>query len=75
VQTPQREWLRGPLRGWATDCIEHALAARGGTWLDPEKVRAAWRRYCDGEGDNSFYIWQWLSIGLMHQNGMRHHGA
>ncbi len=25
VQTPQREWLRGELRGWAGECIETAL--------------------------------------------------
>jgi asparagine synthase (glutamine-hydrolysing) len=65
LQTPQREWLRGPLRGWATDWIEVALNRFGGQWLDPQVVRKTWQRYCDGIGDNSFFIWQWINLGMM----------
>ncbi len=65
IQTPQREWLRGPLRPWAGDCIESALAGPGRDWLQAEAVRAEWQRYCSGEGDNSFYVWQWISLGLV----------
>jgi asparagine synthase (glutamine-hydrolysing) len=64
LQTPQREWLRGPLRGWASEQIEATLDAVGGDWLDRDAVRSAWRAYCEGAGDNSFYIWQWISINL-----------
>lgn len=63
LQTPQREWLRGPLAGWATDCIERGLAARPG-WLDAASVRREWRHYLEGNGDNSFYVWQWVGLGL-----------
>ncbi|HEY8187125.1 MAG TPA: asparagine synthase (glutamine-hydrolyzing), partial [Pyrinomonadaceae bacterium] len=65
LSTPQREWLRGPLRKWACDRIEESLTAFGGAWLDREGVRAEWQHYCDGASDNSFYIWQWISLGLM----------
>ncbi len=65
VSTPQREWLRGPLRPWATECIERALEGYGGVWLDGPAVRAAWARYCDHGGDNSFFVWQWINLGLM----------
>lgn len=65
VQTPQREWLCGECRGWATDCIEAALKALGGSWLRTRTVRDAWREYGEGNSDNSFYIWQWISLGLM----------
>ncbi|MEM7390858.1 MAG: asparagine synthase (glutamine-hydrolyzing) [Verrucomicrobiota bacterium] len=65
VQTPQREWLRGPLASWAESCIDAALQDAGGNWLDPDKVRAAWRDYRDHGGDNSFPIWQWISLGLV----------
>jgi asparagine synthase (glutamine-hydrolysing) len=71
VQTPQREWLRGTLRGWANDCIETALGAFGGQWLDAAAVRRAWRRYGDGFGDNSFYVWQWINLGLIVQQQAR----
>jgi asparagine synthase (glutamine-hydrolysing) len=65
VQTPQREWLAGPLAGWAQDAIEAALAAYGGDWLESDAVRAAWAGYRQGNSDNSFYVWQWVSLGLM----------
>jgi asparagine synthase (glutamine-hydrolysing) len=65
LSTPQREWLRGPLRRWAGERIEESLAAFGGAWLNKESVQAEWRDYCDGASDNSFYIWQWISLGLM----------
>ncbi len=65
LQTPQREWLRGPLRAWAEDHIEAALCERGGAWLEPQAVRAAWREYVDRGADNSFFLWQWISLGLV----------
>lgn len=65
LQTPQREWLRGPLQEWAEAQIELALRNFGGAWLDPKSVRSEWQAYLDGQSDNSFYIWQWVSIGLM----------
>ena len=68
LQTPQREWLRGPLRDWATQCIEDALAGAGESWLDAGRVRQTWHSFLDGESDNSFYVWQWISLGLiLHQ--------
>ena len=65
LQTPQREWLRGPLKSWATDCLEAALAAFGQDWLDAKAVRDTWRDYCHHDADNSFYVWQWISLGMM----------
>jgi asparagine synthase (glutamine-hydrolysing) len=65
LQTPQREWLRGPLKNWAGENIEAALTAYGGAWLDEKAVRAEWQAYCQGVSDNSFYVWQWISLGLL----------
>ncbi len=65
LQTPQREWLRGPLRSWANEQIEAALSVYGDGWLGAGNVRVAWREYIDGASDNSFYIWQWINLGLM----------
>jgi asparagine synthase (glutamine-hydrolysing) len=64
LQTPQREWLRGPLRPWATDSIEAAIGRWGGVWLDGRAVRREWRAFLDGQSDNSFYVWQWISAAL-----------
>ncbi len=67
LQTPQREWLRGPLCGWATECIESGLDVYGGDWLDPQAVRNKWQAFRQGEGDNSFFVWQWISLGISSQ--------
>jgi asparagine synthase (glutamine-hydrolysing) len=64
VQTPQREWLRGPLHGWADDLIETALGSYGGSWLDAAAVRQEWRAFSQGAADNSFFVWQWISLGM-----------
>jgi asparagine synthase (glutamine-hydrolysing) len=68
LQTPQREWLRGKLRDWANDLIELALIEYGGIWLDENSVLTEWKNYCDGHSDNSFYVWQWVNLGLATQN-------
>jgi asparagine synthase (glutamine-hydrolysing) len=68
VQTPQREWLRESLSGWAEELIEEGLSSWGRNWLDPKKVRTEWRSFRELGADNSFPIWQWLSIGLMSRN-------
>jgi asparagine synthase (glutamine-hydrolysing) len=64
LQTPQREWLRGPLRSWADALIERAFADHE-DWFDVAAARAAWQRYQAGEGDNSYWVWQWLSLGML----------
>ncbi|HYI91942.1 MAG TPA: asparagine synthase (glutamine-hydrolyzing) [Bryobacteraceae bacterium] len=69
VQTPQREWLRGPLRPWAVELIEDGLRWASGSWLDSAAVRNSMQRYFAGQFDNSFFMWQWISIGLMKRQG------
>jgi len=64
LQTPQREWLRGPLRDWATSQIERALAGPQSSYLDRTKVREESAAFFAGSFDNSFFIWQWISLGL-----------
>ncbi len=64
VQTPQREWLRGPLSEWAEERIGGAIAVAGGDWLDRKKVKKEWTEFRRGEGDNSAFVWQWINLGL-----------
>jgi len=68
VQTPQREWLAGPLRNWANDCIEHALHELGGSWFQSGVLRQAWHSWTEENNSNSFFVWQWISVGLTLQN-------
>lgn len=61
VVTPQREWIRGPLREPIADLIA-SRAFRESGFFDPVAVDRAFRDYCDGEGDNAFFIWQWINF-------------
>lgn len=61
LQTPQREWLRGPLREWAEAWIRESW--RTG-WFEPAAVRREWERFLRGESDNSAYVWQWICVGM-----------
>lgn len=63
VQTPQREWLRGPLRDWVESCLADPSIRHSG-WFDHDRLQAEWERYCAGDSDNSFYVWQWISVAL-----------
>jgi asparagine synthase (glutamine-hydrolysing) len=64
LQTPQREWLRAELRDWADECIEDACRKFAGAWLDEKSVKREWEKFCRGANDNSFYVWQWISLSL-----------
>ncbi len=64
LQTPQREWLREDLKEWAEDCIHDALKGTSGSWLDERAVTREWTLFQQGASDNSFYIWQWINLGL-----------
>ena len=71
VQTPQREWLAGPLRDWAQGCIDTMLGEYGSAWFNKERVRDDWNTYCAGGSSNSYYVWQWISLGLTLQSSLQ----
>lgn len=64
LQTPQREWLRGELRDWADSHVKAAVSGDFAGWFEKDSVLKNWEKYCRGESDNSFYVWQWIDIGL-----------
>ncbi|MBI4375861.1 MAG: asparagine synthase (glutamine-hydrolyzing) [Elusimicrobia bacterium] len=63
VQTPQREWLRGPLQDWARQIVDSPGFWQRG-WVDRQKGLAAMEAFFRGESDNSFFIWQWINLEL-----------
>lgn len=65
LQTPQREWLRGPLRDWVEASVDTALNRWSGAWLDGPATRTSLAEFLAGRGDNSFFVWQWISLGLL----------
>jgi len=63
VQTPQREWFRGELREWVRDHIDRESFWKRG-WVKRQAALAAMEAYFHGEGDNSFFLWQWINLEL-----------
>jgi asparagine synthase (glutamine-hydrolysing) len=63
LQTPQREWLRGPLRSWVEATVDDGLAWRP-DFLVADAARRELTAFLDGEGDNAHFVWQWVSLGL-----------
>lgn len=63
VVTPQREWLRGPWQGHILEIL-HSHEFRSLDWFDVAVCQREYQRYCDGVGDNSFFIWQWVNALL-----------
>lgn len=65
---PIGDWLRGPLREWASDLLAPGSVAPAGL-LESSKVDAVWRDHLSGKADRSYLLW---SI-LMLQAWQRHH--
>jgi asparagine synthase (glutamine-hydrolysing) len=66
VQTPQREWFRGPLQHWVRERIDTpTFWSRG--WVDKKRALHAMEGFLRGEGDNSFFLWQWINLEIWAQ--------
>jgi asparagine synthase (glutamine-hydrolysing) len=59
--TPQREWIRGELRGPIEDLI-HSDGFRTSGVFDQAEVIRSFDAFCNGNGDNAFFIWQWINF-------------
>ena len=61
VQTPQREWFRKELMNWVRERIDRPVFWQRG-WVDAKAGRQAMEGFFRGEGDNSFFLWQWINL-------------
>ncbi len=53
---PVDQWLRGPLRDWGEGLLDGARIRREG-FLEPERIRAAWRDHQAGRRNRSHQLW------------------
>jgi asparagine synthase (glutamine-hydrolysing) len=65
MQTPQREWLRGPLRDWVYEEVESALTGPFSAYFNRANIEDSLSGYFAGDCDNSFFVWQWVSAGMI----------
>lgn len=59
LQTPQREWLTEELIDWVEEKIAK-LASH--SWFDQDKLKETWEDFKLSDKENTFFLWQWLSI-------------
>lgn len=67
LQTPQREWLRGPIRSWAQDHIATLIGSLNNGWFKKTEVENSWKDFLNEKTDNSFFVWQWINASLLLQ--------
>jgi asparagine synthase (glutamine-hydrolysing) len=63
IQTPQREWLSHDHKDWVRDTI--AKGMQKVDWLNAKEVEVELNNFFTKDNSNSFYIWQWVSLGLL----------
>jgi asparagine synthase (glutamine-hydrolysing) len=63
IQTPQREWLQNELKDWVIDTIQSGFAKY--SFLNKQKTQVELDKYFKGEIENSFFIWQWITLGMI----------
>lgn len=63
IQTPQREWLQHDLKDWVLDTIQTGFSKY--SFLDKQQTQVELNKYFNGEIDNSFFIWQWITLGMI----------
>ena len=63
VVTPQREWLRGPLRENVKTLISDQSFRQRGIF-DVQMVEKEYKKFCSETQGNSFFVWQWINTEL-----------
>ena len=56
---PVGNWLRGPLRDWAEDLLDHSNLVQEG-YLHPANVKEIWKQHLSGQYDWSQRLWSIL---------------
>jgi len=62
LQTPQREWINDELHEFVNDNVAQFKTL---DFVKPDRVDDIWKKYQDGDNENSFYIWQWININQL----------
>lgn len=60
VVNPQREWFKNELKEPILDLLSSSSFSQRGIF-NKKEVLKTYNNYCNGEGNNSFFIWQWIN--------------
>lgn len=53
---PIDQWLRGELKEWASQLLDHSRLTSEGIW-NPEQITRKWNDHIAGRGDHAFGLW------------------
>ncbi len=67
---PLSQWLRGPLRGWASDLLAAPELQKHGLF-DAKAVERLWRRHITGVEDNATGLWNILMVQAWSQRWLK----
>ena len=65
LQTPQREWLSGPLMPWVEDQVDASTSGMAANWFDFAAMRQACSEARLNGVTNSYFLWQWVNVALL----------
>jgi asparagine synthase (glutamine-hydrolysing) len=62
IQAPQGQWLREePMKSYVLDLI-NSRSFKEREIFDVQKVKKSYYEFCQGNIENSFFVWQWVNI-------------
>ena len=67
---PLREWIRGPMRGWAEELISERRLRAGGTF-HPDPIRWKWHEHLSGARDWTAPLWTVLMFQAWREHRLR----
>jgi len=62
-ETPQSDWLRGPLRTWA-EAILQSRSMRDRGWIDQAAALRVWNRFLASPHRHQNVIFRWVTLEL-----------
>ncbi len=63
VVTPQREWMKTTIKPFVEEIIYSQEFKNRGIF-DVAEVQKSFKHFCQGQGSNSFFIWQWINTEI-----------
>ena len=62
IQAPQGRWLKEePMKSYILDLI-NSSSFKDREVFDVEKVKRSYNEFCQGNIENSFFVWQWINM-------------
>jgi asparagine synthase (glutamine-hydrolysing) len=58
---PLADWLRGPLRDWASNLLDPVRLRQEG-FFDPPAISQVWQRHCAGSENHATGLWNVLMV-------------